>query len=264
MPIYLEELAFVIKRAGWKVTKIHAHLTFEQKRFKQKFILVNQKSRQESKNDIEKDFYKLMNNSNFGYDCRNNLDNCKFVRIFDELKELTYVERYHNIFDPKFSEFVTIDLIKQNIEETYNDKLIKLDKEDKFYQIKLDTLNTKRLTNLEAANSFENKQKKNKRKLTLNDYDDRKNEALRNQKIKSLIDFDEEYFSSIKSIAIEKSTKVNLTTRFLNGKMLMFSKVSIKTFVYDLIDVFMFPNQDFQKIYQKYKCYQMLPLSKRN
>ena len=215
---YLEELAFVIKRAGWKVTKIHAHLTFEQKRFKQKFILVNQKSRQESKNDIEKDFYKLMNNSNFGYDCCNNLDNCKFVPIFDELKELTYIERYHNIFDPKISRFVTADLIKQNIEATYNDKLIKLDKEDKFYQIKLDTLNTKRLTNLEAANSFENKQKKNKRKLTLNDYDDRKNEALRNQKIKSLIDFDEEYSSSIKSIAIEKSTKVNLTTRFLNGK----------------------------------------------
>ena len=75
LPMYSEELAFVIKRAGWKATKIHAHLTFEQKRFKQKFILMNQKSRQESKNDIEKDFYKLMNNSNFGYDCHNNLDN---------------------------------------------------------------------------------------------------------------------------------------------------------------------------------------------
>ena len=123
---------------------------------------MNQKSRQESKNDIEKDFYKLMNNSNFGYDCRNNLDNCKFVPIFDELKELTYIERYHNIFDPKISEFVTADLIKQNIEATCNDKLIKLDKEDKFYQIKLDTLNTERLTNLEVANSFENKQKKKK------------------------------------------------------------------------------------------------------
>ena len=40
--------------------------------------------------------------------------------------------------------------------------------------------------------------------------------------------------------------------------MLMFSKVSIKSFVYDLIDVFMFPNQEIQEIYQQdqvNKCY---------
>ena len=55
---------------------------------------MNQKSRQESKNNIEEDFYKLMNNSNFGYDCRNNLDNCKFFPIFDEFKEITYIGRY--------------------------------------------------------------------------------------------------------------------------------------------------------------------------
>ena len=199
LPMYLEELAFVIKKVGWKVTKIHVHLTFEQKRFKQTFILMIQNSRQESKNDIEKDFYKLINNSILGYDCRNNLDNCKFVPIFDELKEFTHIERYHNIFDTKISEFVTADL-KQNIEATYNDKLIKLDTEDKFYQIQLDTLNTERLTNLEVASSFENKQKKNKRKLTLNNYDDRKHEVLRNQKIKSLIGFDEEYCTVISLI----------------------------------------------------------------
>ena len=46
--MYLEDLLFCIKLAGWKVTKLHAHLTFEQKRFKQKFILMNQKSRQKS------------------------------------------------------------------------------------------------------------------------------------------------------------------------------------------------------------------------
>ena len=61
LPMYLEDLAFCIKRAGWKVTKIYSHLTFEQSRFKRKFILMNQKFRQQSKNDIEKDFYKLMN-----------------------------------------------------------------------------------------------------------------------------------------------------------------------------------------------------------
>ena len=31
-----------------------------------------------------------------------------------------------------------------------------------------------------------------------------------------------------------------------------FSKVSLKTLVYDLIDVFMFPDQKSQEIYQEY------------
>ena len=108
--MYLEDLVFCIKWAGWKVTKINAHLTFEQKRFKQKFILMNQKSWQESKNSVEKDFYKLMNNSNFGYDCRNNLDNCKFVPIFDEYRESTFISRYYNLFDSKVKQFITSDL----------------------------------------------------------------------------------------------------------------------------------------------------------
>ena len=157
--MYLEHLTFVIKRARWKVTKIHAHLTFEQKSFKEKFILMNQKSRQLSKNKIEKDFYKLMNNSNFSYDCRNNLDNCKFVPIFDKLKKITYINRYFNFFDLRVSKFVTGDLIRQDIEETYNDKLTKLDKEDKFYAIKLNSLNADRLSNLEAAESFDKKRR---------------------------------------------------------------------------------------------------------
>ena len=82
---------------------------------------------------------------------------------------------------------------------------------------------------------------------------------LTNQKVKSLIDFDEEYSCSIRSsVAIEKSSKINLTTRFLNGKMLMFSKVSIKSFVYNLIDVFMLPAPKIQEIYRQYqvdRCY---------
>ena len=58
-------------------------------------------------------------------------------------------------------------------------------------------------------------------------------------------------------MSVEQNTKVKLTTRYLNGKMLMFSKLSIKSFVYDIIDVFMFPNETIKKIYQKYnieKC----------
>ena len=98
LPLYLEDLNFCVKRAGWKVTKIHLHLTFEQEHFKRNFILMNQKSRQQAKDEVTKDFFKLMNNSNFGYDCRNNLDNCKFNPIFDEVNEITNVVRYHSLF----------------------------------------------------------------------------------------------------------------------------------------------------------------------
>ena len=203
--MYLEDLAFCIKRAGWKVTKIHSHITCEQARFKEKIILINQKSRQQSKNSIEKDFYKLMNNSNFGYDCRNNLDNCKFVPIFDEFKEITYINRYHNIFDPKVSEFVTSELLRADVEEKYNDRLSKLDKEHRFYEIKLQTIKTERLKDLEAVEKVDQQKKEKRTKLI--DFIDTENEALTNQKVKSLIDFDEEYMSSIKSVLLKKVQK---------------------------------------------------------
>ena len=231
----LEDLTFCIKRAGWKVTKIHTHFTYKQSRFKRDFILMNQKSRQLSKNDVEKDFFKIMNNSNSGCD---NLDNCKFSPIFDELREITYINLYHNIFDEKVSDFVMTDLVKQNIEEKFNDKLMKLDKEDHFYNIKLETIKNEPLSSLESAEKIDGNKKKNKKRKNLIDYTERKQEALTNQKIKSLIDFDQEYSASIKSVAIPKDLKINLTTRFLKGKMLMFSKVSIKSFLYDLIEVF--------------------------
>ena len=96
IPLYLEDLRFLIKRAGWVVTKLYSHFTFEQDAFKKDFVLMNQKSRQNAKNSIEKDFYKLMNNANFGFDCRNNANNLKFEPLIDELNELTYIKKYQS------------------------------------------------------------------------------------------------------------------------------------------------------------------------
>ena len=214
---------------------------------------MNQKSRQEPKNNIEKDFYKLMNNSNFDYDCWNILDNWKFVPIFDEFKEITYIGRYWSFFDSRISQLVTTNLIKQDIEEKYNNKLIKLDNQDKFYALKLNTINDQRLSDLKAADNLEKKKNKNKKRLNLLHFSERKSKALRNQKVKAWIEFDEEYSSNIKSLAIKQSHIINLTTRYLNGKIFIFSKVSIKSFLYDLINVFMFPNEEIKKIYAEFK-----------
>ena len=40
------------------------------------------------------------------------------------------------------------------------------------------------------------------KKKTLHDYEMRKDEVFQNQQVKSLIDFDDEYSSSIRSVAI--------------------------------------------------------------
>ena len=155
-PLYLEHLSFLINRTGWQVTKLYLHYSFEQERLKRNFTLMNQRSRQNAKNSIEKDFYKLMNNANFEYDCRNNLDNWQFIPIFDEMNKVVYLKRYYNYFDKEVSKIVSSFLISVEVEEKYNDSLMKLSKDHIFYQIKLTALKTKKQEGLEAGNAFEN------------------------------------------------------------------------------------------------------------
>ena len=52
---------------------------------------MNQSSRKNAKKSIEKEFYKLMNNSNFGCDCCNNLDNCQNELVLNTFIEFIYL-----------------------------------------------------------------------------------------------------------------------------------------------------------------------------
>ena len=57
---------------------------------------MKQEPRQKSKTKAEKDFYKLLSKLlvNFGYDCRNNIDNWFFSPMFNETEEISYVKKY--------------------------------------------------------------------------------------------------------------------------------------------------------------------------
>ena len=67
--LYTEHIHFLVTRAGWLVTNIYQHFTFEQAKFKKHFVVMNQKSRQKTTSPVERDFYKLLNNVNFRIDC---------------------------------------------------------------------------------------------------------------------------------------------------------------------------------------------------
>ena len=164
IPLYIEDLRFLIKRAGWKVAKLYCHFTFEQDTIKKDFVLMNQKSRQNAENDIEKNFYKLMNNANFGFDCRNNADNLKFDPLIDEINELTYIKRYHNLFDPKIEKFVSSKILEDHIEEEYNQNIAMIKENDPFKHLRMTELENKKLTDFDAVKCLKRKERKRKKK----------------------------------------------------------------------------------------------------
>ena len=124
---------------------------------------MNQDARKVAKTKVEKDFYKLLNNSNFGNDCRNNLGNCKLELLFDGLSEISYIKKFTNILqDNRFREFFQIELLKQQIQTEFNKKAENLDQDDPFYFSIYESLSRKLEEDLEATELFSQKKKKRK------------------------------------------------------------------------------------------------------
>lgn len=69
---------------------------------------------------------------NFGYDCRNSMDNCSFEPICNETGELSYVQKYNNILDRFISQFVNSHLLREQIEEDYQKIIEKMDNDHPF------------------------------------------------------------------------------------------------------------------------------------
>ena len=98
IPLYAEDLQFLTTRMGWSVTTIHEHYTFKQSTFKKDFFIMNQNARKQATTKVEKDFYKQLNNSNFGNDCINNLGNCSLELLYDGAEEVKYIKNTQIFF----------------------------------------------------------------------------------------------------------------------------------------------------------------------
>ena len=163
IPLYLEDLRFLIKRAGWVVTKLYSHFTFEKDAFKKDIVLMNQKSRQNTKNSIEMDFYKLVNNANFGFYCRNNANNLKFEPLIDEINELMYIKKYYNLFDNEISGFVNSEILEKNIIQEFDQKIALIKDNDPFKNVRIVELEMKKKQVL-IRSTVSKKKKKNQKK----------------------------------------------------------------------------------------------------
>ena len=94
--------------------KIYLHFTFKQDMFKKDFVNSNQVARQNAKTDMEKNFYKLMNNSNF--------ENCFLAPVIDELEEMVYIRRHQSVFDPSVKDFFSTTFLEKQINDEFDNK----------------------------------------------------------------------------------------------------------------------------------------------
>ena len=256
---------FFATRAGWKVTKTYDHYTFRQARFKRDFVVMNQNAQKTAKTKVEKDFYKLLNNSNFGNNCRNNIGNSTPELMFDGHEEISYLRKFTNIMqNSKFRQFFSLDLLCENVQQEYKNKKEKLDKNDPFYFALIESLNQKREENLEAIELFAKKKKRreisNRQNTVLESIETKIENCPDSRKNKMVIEFNDHKFASVKSIAVRLKSSPKCTTRFLSGKPLMFAKLSLKSFIYSLVELFSFPEENpiVAKTYDKYEIEQML------
>ena len=143
-----------------------------------------------------------MNNANFGNDCRNNANNTKFEPIIDEINEISYIKKY-NLFDSKISNFVNSEILENEIEENYNRKISVIKENDPFKNARIAEIENTKKTEIDALNCLKEKEKKSK-KRKIKFVDLQIEEAVKNKKIKSMIEFDKKECNSIKSVLVKK------------------------------------------------------------
>ena len=98
---------------GLKLTKVHRVIEFKQEAWLKPYIDMNTKLRTDAKNDFERDFFKLMNNSVFGKTMENvrNRRDIKLVTNDERRNKLVSEPNYHTTM--QFSEnLMAIELKK--------------------------------------------------------------------------------------------------------------------------------------------------------
>ena len=101
---------------GLKVTKVHRVLKFDQSPWLKQYIDYNTEKRKNAKNDFEKDFFKLMNNSVFGKTMENLRNRVDVRLVTDENKLLKLASKPTYVSSKIFNEnLVAVHKIKETL-----------------------------------------------------------------------------------------------------------------------------------------------------
>ena len=187
--------------------------------------------------------------------------------MFDGLDEISYIKKFTNIMqDSRYREFFSLDLLKQQVQAEFNKKSENLDQDDPFYFSIYESLSRKLEEDLEVIELFSKRKRRKYQQLnTLDTIENKIRNCADVRKNRMVIEFNDYKSFSVKSISVKTETNIKCNTRFMSGKLLMFAKLSSKSFIYSLVELLHFPEEHpiVASIYEKYEienllCYQVL------
>lgn len=127
---------------------------------------MKEKAMQQATSFVVKDFYKLLNNSNFGIDCRNIIGNCCLEPLCDDFSEISYIKKFTPIFvDDTFCNFFSPSLLRDEITQLFQAKIFALSKEETTYEARKKYYERQMAEELDAVDSYEKNKKVKKRKF---------------------------------------------------------------------------------------------------
>ena len=87
---------------------------------------------------------------------------------------------------------------------------------------------------LDAIQSFK-KDKRKVRKRKFQEISETINDCLDPRRTKMIVEFNDPESTSIKYFAVKKRNLIKVTSRFMSRKLLMFAKLSLKSFIYECV-----------------------------
>ena len=123
---------------------------------------------------------KLLNNTNFSYDCRDNSNKCTFEPICVEIREITCTKKCYNLFEKEVSKFANSSLIEKKIEKILNEKMLEIKKDNPFRNGRIAFLNNEILQNQDALEHFKSKEKKLYQEKSIKNIETRLEEGCQN------------------------------------------------------------------------------------
>ena len=105
------------------------------------------------------------------------------------MEEISYIKRHYNLFDKRVDKSVKSEILECQVQTEYEQAIAEVREDDPFKRARIREIENAKKTNLDKLKYLVDKEKKGK-KRKMKEIETQVEDALKNKKIKTMIDFD--------------------------------------------------------------------------